>query len=112
MLGSERETPLLPSCYCINESRQTSPGLHGRLRRTLRGERQGVGCERKTGAAPAEPFLMCRVVNGLPAQAPWEAWQEHMAQLFRDFLVPAPGRVIWKEYTPQHFEGALGSDPG
>ena len=55
---------------------------------------------------------MCRVVTGLPAQAPWEAWQEHMAQLFRDFLVPAPGRVIWKEYTPQHFEGALGSDPG
>ena len=35
-----------------------------------------------------------------------------MAQLFRDFLVSAPGRVIWKEYAPQHFEGALGIDPG
>lgn len=45
-------------------------------------------------------------------QAPWEAWQEHMGQLFRDFLVPAPARIILKEYAPQHFEGPLGIDPG
>ena len=36
------------------------------------------------------------------------AWQEHMAQLFRDFLVPAPAKVIWKEHAPQHHEGVLG----
>ena len=41
-------------------------------------------------------------------QAPWTAWQEHMTQLFRDFLVPAPAKVIWKEHAPQHHEGDLG----
>ncbi len=41
-------------------------------------------------------------------QAAWTAWQEHMTQLFRDFLVPAPAKVIWKEYAPQHHEGVLG----
>ena len=48
--------------------------------------------------------------SGVPAclQAPWMAWQEHMTQLFRDFLVPAPAKVIWKEQTPQHHEGVLG----
>ena len=44
-------------------------------------------------------------------QAPWAAWQEHMTQLFQDFLVSAPARVIWKEHAPQHFEGPLGIDP-
>ena len=44
----------------------------------------------------------------VPLQVCWTAYKDHISHLFQDRLAKFPGRVIWKEYTPQHFGGPYG----